>query len=192
MRYFRNFDKISSSRPLEGWWWNLHQSLIFFHQWLDSHQHHVQCFPDNKFQMLIPPANEVWEGYVFTGVCLSTGGGVCPFACWDTPLLGRHPPSRHPTGRPPTDTPGKTPPMLGYGQQAGGTHPTGMHSCWCDVLWNCDCYNFYVYLIAIQATTVGMRRVTKSMFRSSGDKSHGEVSHSKRSFISSQFCFFVI
>ena len=25
---------------------------------------------------LLPPANEVCEGYVFTGVCLSTGGGV--------------------------------------------------------------------------------------------------------------------
>ena len=147
--------------------------------------------------MLLPPANEVCEGYVFTGVLSVHRWGCLPFACWDTPLLGRHPswadtPHRHPPGRPPTDTPGQTPPMLGYGQQAGGTHPTGMHSCWCDVLWNCDCYNFYVYLIAIQATTVGMRRVTKSMFRRSGDKSHGEVSRSKHSFISSQFCFFVI
>ena len=26
---------------------------------------------------LLPPANEVCEGYVFTGVCLSTGGGAC-------------------------------------------------------------------------------------------------------------------
>ena len=25
--------------------------------------------------ILLPPANEVWEGYVFTCVCLSTGGG---------------------------------------------------------------------------------------------------------------------
>ena len=25
--------------------------------------------------MLLPPANEVCEGYVFTGVCPSTGGG---------------------------------------------------------------------------------------------------------------------
>ena len=32
---------------------------------------------------LLPPANDVCEGYVFTGVCLSTG--VCPIACWDTP-----------------------------------------------------------------------------------------------------------
>ena len=25
----------------------------------------------------LPPANEVCEGYVFTGVCLSTGGSMC-------------------------------------------------------------------------------------------------------------------
>ena len=31
----------------------------------------------------LPITNEVCEGYVFTGVCLSTGG-VCPIACWDT------------------------------------------------------------------------------------------------------------
>ena len=24
----------------------------------------------------LPPANEVWEGYVFTGVCLSIGGSL--------------------------------------------------------------------------------------------------------------------
>ena len=29
---------------------------------------------------LLPPANEVCEGYVFTGVCLSTPGGVCMVA----------------------------------------------------------------------------------------------------------------
>ena len=46
---------------------------------------------------------------MFTGVCLSTGGG------------------RFGGG-------GQTPPQsdtMGYGQLAGGTHPTGMHSCWC-------------------------------------------------------------
>ena len=30
---------------------------------------------------LLPPTNIVCEGYVFTGVCLSTGGGVCIPAC---------------------------------------------------------------------------------------------------------------
>ena len=65
----------------------------------------------------LPPANEVCEVYVFTGVCLSTGeGGVCPITYWDThtsppwpdtpvpgrPTLGKHtprsdtPPNRQP------------------------------------------------------------------------------------------------
>ena len=46
---------------------------------------------------LLPP---VCEGYAFTGVCLSsTGVGVCPIACWDTPpTRGRHSP---PPARPP-------------------------------------------------------------------------------------------
>ena len=66
--------------------------------------------------------------------CLSRGG----FACWDTPPhLGRHPLlllSRHPQAdtTPWEDTPCIHPPvqcMLGYDQQAGGTHPTGMRSC---------------------------------------------------------------
>ena len=69
---------------------------------------------------LLPPANEVCEGYVFTGVCLSTRGDVC---LWSrgvsaTPL-GRHPqadtppdqtphPTRHPTraDNPPTPSEG--------------------------------------------------------------------------------------
>ena len=85
---------------------------------------------------LLPPANEVCEGYVFTGVCLSRAG-VCLNACWDT-----HPPDRYPLGRytPQAGTPhlGRYTPwqvhplgqcMLGYSQQVGGTHPSGMHSC---------------------------------------------------------------
>ena len=49
--------------------------------------------------------------------------------------LGRHPLGRHPHGQTPPWAdilPGQTPPaqcILGYGQQAGSTHPTGMHSC---------------------------------------------------------------
>ena len=68
---------------------------------------------------LLPPANEVCEGYVFTCVCLSTGG------CLPHCMLGIHPPG--------ADTPAAdTPPAVyagRYGQQAGGTHPTGMHTC---------------------------------------------------------------
>ena len=54
-------------------------------------------------------ANEVCEGYVFTGVCLSTGGGSAPLHA------GIHPPGRH--------HPGQTPP------QAGQTPPQPS-ACW--------------------------------------------------------------
>ena len=72
---------------------------------------------------MITARNEVGARLCFTCVCDS--------ACWDTPSPAdfprsrppgsRHPPSRHPTravhaGR--------------YGQQVGGTHPTGMHTCY--------------------------------------------------------------
>ena len=58
-----------------------------------------------------PPANEVCEGYVFTGVCLSTGGCLPPQA--DTPQVD----NPHPPGQTlpqadilPADTPRQTPP----------------------------------------------------------------------------------
>ena len=42
-------------------------------------------YPDlikvNRWGTLLPPANEVFEGYVFTRVCLSTGGGGGIPAC---------------------------------------------------------------------------------------------------------------
>ena len=65
-------------------------------------------------------------------VCPRRSGGVCFNSCWDIHPLGRHPPGQTP---PWADTPfprADPPPaqcILGYGQQAGGTHPTGMHSC---------------------------------------------------------------
>ena len=89
---------------------------------------------------LLPPTNEVCEGYVFTGVCLSTGGGlhswgggvciqgmVCIQGWSASGGVCIHASRRglHPGGV------GQTPPQLdttGYGQRAGGTHPTGMHS----------------------------------------------------------------
>ena len=62
--------------------------------------------PPKTLAVYLPPTNEVCEGYVFTGVCLSTGGGG---------VYATHTPTAEC--------------MLGYGQQAGSTHPTGMHSC---------------------------------------------------------------
>ena len=86
--------------------------------------------------MLLPPATKLGQGNIFKSVCqeFCPGGAGC---------LGRHPPgSRHPPRSRPTGK--QTPPgavhAARYGQQAGGTHPTGMHTCfhlqsW-TVLWN--------------------------------------------------------
>ena len=38
-------------------------------------QHLLSHYIISYFIILLPPANEVCEGYVFTGVCLSMGGG---------------------------------------------------------------------------------------------------------------------
>ena len=94
--------------------------------------------------LFLAPANEVWGKVMFLHLSVShsvqmggEGGGVCPIACWDTPLWadipGQIPPCRHPRA----DTPRQNPPLdrpppldtKGYGQQAGGTHPTAMHTC---------------------------------------------------------------
>ena len=79
--------------------------------------------------VFLPPATKLRQDNVFTPVCHSVHRGVSA-----TP--GQTPPQ--------ADTPpGQTPPtqcmlgythppvqcMLGYGQQAVGTHPTGMHTC---------------------------------------------------------------
>ena len=72
----------------------------------------------------LPPTNEVCEGYVFTGVCLSTGGSLSRGSVWGGSLSGG---SLSGGGL----CPGRglchgDPPLR---QCAGGTHPTGMHSC---------------------------------------------------------------
>ena len=81
----------------------------------------------------LPSVNEVYEGYVFTPVCQSfwSQGGVpeqvhpqagTPPKRAGTSPLGRYTPSGqvHPPG---AVHAGRS------GQQAVGTHPTGMHSC---------------------------------------------------------------
>ena len=106
----------------------------------------------------LPPATELGQGYVFTGVCHSInrrGGGVPDTPqTWNrhhpgpgTPPWEQTPPpqSRHPSS-PGADTPGTryTPQDQvhphaehagRYGQWAGGTHPTGMQSCLFKVLF---------------------------------------------------------
>ena len=87
----------------------------------------------------LPPANEVCEGYVFTCDCLSTRGGVPgKIPPWQVHPQAGSPPRQvhprqvhtplqvHPPGR---YTPLGAVYVWRYGQQAGSTHPTGMHSC---------------------------------------------------------------
>ena len=68
---------------------------------------------------LLPPATKLGQGNIFRSVCQEfcskVGEGVCPIACWDTPGADTPPPG--------------TVHAVRYGQQAGGTHPTGMYTC---------------------------------------------------------------
>ena len=79
-------------------------------QWYDGFNLINQNQPSeaSEVPLSLPPANEVWGKVIFLhlSVILFTGGGVCI-------SLGRHPV--------PSDT-------MGYGQQMGSTHPTGMHT----------------------------------------------------------------
>ena len=111
---------------------------------------------DVKFRFktaLLPPANEVCEGYVFTPVCQSFcswgEGGSASVHAGIPPGTGtprRRPPQGVDTTLPRTGTPllEQTPPRTGTpweqtaphtvhagrcGQQAGGMHPTRMQSC---------------------------------------------------------------
>ena len=75
----------------------------------------------------LPPAIKLSQGNVFTPVCHSVHRGEWQTPPWEqTPSGSRHPPYAVHAGR--------------YGQQSGGMHPTGMHSC-CD----CDCDSFSPY-----------------------------------------------
>ena len=80
---------------------------------------------------LLPPANEVCEGYVFTRVCqsfCSQGGRAWPGgACVAGACVARG--ACMPGGACAVCTPRGLIIRDTFGQCAGGTHPTGMHSC---------------------------------------------------------------
>ena len=82
----------------------------------------------------LAPANEVWGKVIFSQMFVCPQGrGVSFPACITGHItrrglpLGRLSPGGQTPFRAPWDT-------MGYCQQAGGTHPTGMHSC-----SECDC-----------------------------------------------------
>ena len=75
------------------------------HQIFDSNARSFHCCFARGLLLLflyLPSATVVAKGYVFTGVCLSKGGG------------GVHLPGRHPSE---------------MAAAADRTHPTGIHSC---------------------------------------------------------------
>ena len=129
--------------------------LLHFHALLRP-GHLVRLLVSYIFSILLPPANVVCEGYVFTGVCLSTGGvsreGGTPqkeASPWQgvppppgrrhppgmenppeggTPLARRPPGRRHPPARrpPPHPLEGGTPPEGGIPWQ-GDPPPQKKH-----------------------------------------------------------------
>ena len=81
----------------------------------------------------LPPAMKLGQGYVFTRVCDSVHRGDLQ---WPPLHAGIHPHQRQ--APPPHWTRGRHPSPSAvhagrYGQQTGGTHPTGMQSCL--ILW---------------------------------------------------------
>ena len=131
----------------------LSRSLESDYSWFRSYVQHIFLLIISPYirSFYYRPQRSCGQGNVFTGVCLSTGGGggegVCLSACWDTrlpsprdqadpppgpgispPGPGRHPPgTRQTPPRPGRHPPGKQ--TAAYGLRAAGTHPTGMHSC---------------------------------------------------------------
>ena len=82
----------------------------------------------NKQVCFYRPQRSWGKVMFFTRVCKSVHGGVCPIACWDRPPSPQQqtPPQKK---TPPESRPPSTVHAGRYGQQAGGTHPTGMQSC---------------------------------------------------------------
>ena len=80
--------------------------------------------------------------FLHLSVILSTGGGVCHSAWWDTPPWADTPLGRHPLGRNPL--PGRHPPQANTphpgqtpqhpGQTPPGRHPPGQTPPWADTL----------------------------------------------------------
>ena len=89
----------------------------------------------------LPPANKVCEGYVFTGVCLSTRGSLSSGVTVQRGLFlwGLHPGGSLSRGSLLEGLCQGDPPSVRL--RAGGTHPTGMHSC-----YKCHSLGIYLYV----------------------------------------------
>ena len=113
----------------EGVWYTLLPPVL-----TSSGSHQSRQYASSWNSFLLPSTTKLQQSNVFTPVCHSVRRGVSATPR-PTPS-GRHPP-------------GQTPPaqcILGYGQQAGSTHPTGLHSCFnllrlCQVHFAQICYS---------------------------------------------------
>ena len=123
--------------------------LLHFHFW---------------FKRFLPPANEVCEGYVFTRVCHSVHGAGSTWA--GIPPGIRYPPRTRYTPR--TRYPPGAVHAGRYGQQAGGTHPTGVHSCFL------QCLN--IFRISMDCTSIAFwKSSVKNMNITSSEVGHSRV-----------------
>ena len=88
-----------------------------------------QMFVYYNEYLLLPPANEVCEGYAFTRVCHSVHRwwGVCLRACWDT--IPRPPGPGTPQDQVPPPGPG-TPPRTRHPLGSRPSPPGSRHPCW--------------------------------------------------------------
>ena len=91
-------------------------------------------------EYLLPPAYEVWGKVMFSQVSVCSQWSLLSHnVIGRQPRLRRQLPSegtqkgRTPSRQTPhPHTPQDTDTARGYGQQAGSTHPTGMHTCLCN------------------------------------------------------------
>ena len=93
---------------------------------MNAYESEINIYEEMRYFLLLPPPTKLRQGNVYTPVCHSVHIPRVDTPQADT-SLGKHPPSKHTPGRHPHPHPCAV--HTGYGQQAGGTHPTGMHSC---------------------------------------------------------------
>ena len=94
----------------------------------------IQVITQFHRNLYLLPATKLGQGYVFTRVCDSVHmGRWCLPQCMlgYTPWEQTPPPQKQtpPKSRPPRSRPPRAVHAGRYGQQAGGMHPTGMHTC---------------------------------------------------------------
>ena len=100
---------------------------------------HSSSFLSFFLSLYLPPANEVWGKVIFLHLSVILLSAPVHAGIHPPRTRGRHPPRSRPPGAdtprcrhlpsPGADTPLPTAVHAGrYGQQAGGTHPTGMHT----------------------------------------------------------------